>query len=425
MKKCALIAGLVLLALLVIAFTLLLLLTRDEAPPNDADLRLAKRIEIPADENAFTYLQLAIDKLSPVDEETWFRIPHFTAGGNDEENPPKWDAALVNDILTRNAATFAQVERGLACSRIQVPEIKVSSDSFAYLSPWREIVRLMALRSCALSEAGKDREALDETVKIIRFGQLIEQSGGRTLHYLVGNVIKQIGYRFFDIALAKAKLDPQALSDYVSALAPFAENKPALVNSLKMDYAFGSRAMDDVAAGRLGKYDPNLASNGNSLLGHLLVCPNQTRRLLAESYRTILLNADRKPADYQIPVLQRKVDEVQARSIKIGRNAGGIMLGGMLMPGLDMLLKTALYEKAANSLSRLLIAIKCCKLKTGALPASLDALVPGYIDKVPEDPFDGKPMRYDPAKKIIYSIGRDLQDNGGDKDADVAVKIEF
>ncbi len=44
---------------------------------------------------------------------------------------------------------------------------------------------------------------------------------------------------------------------------------------------------------------------------------------------------------------------------------------------------------------------------------SLDALVPEYLDRVPTDPCDGKPLRCIPEKRLIYSIGIDLKDDEG------------
>jgi hypothetical protein len=44
-----------------------------------------------------------------------------------------------------------------------------------------------------------------------------------------------------------------------------------------------------------------------------------------------------------------------------------------------------------------------------------DALVPEYFDHVPADDFDGKPFRYSRAKRIVYSVERDLVDDGGQK----------
>lgn len=45
------------------------------------------------------------------------------------------------------------------------------------------------------------------------------------------------------------------------------------------------------------------------------------------------------------------------------------------------------------------------------LPASLAQLVPRYLSALPVDFMDGKPLRYDREKRIVYSIGKDLIDN--------------
>ena len=51
----------------------------------------------------------------------------------------------------------------------------------------------------------------------------------------------------------------------------------------------------------------------------------------------------------------------------------------------------------------------------GALPETLDALVPAVLDRVPIDPFTGAPVKWktSPAGYTIYSIGSDFEDDGG------------
>jgi hypothetical protein len=41
-------------------------------------------------------------------------------------------------------------------------------------------------------------------------------------------------------------------------------------------------------------------------------------------------------------------------------------------------------------------------------------LVPEFFPQVPIDDFHGKPFRYLPDKKLIYSVGPDLKDFGGE-----------
>lgn len=52
----------------------------------------------------------------------------------------------------------------------------------------------------------------------------------------------------------------------------------------------------------------------------------------------------------------------------------------------------------------------------GRTPAGLSELVPTYLDAVPQDPFSGQPLRYrfDGGRFIIYGVGHDGKDDGGD-----------
>ena len=54
-------------------------------------------------------------------------------------------------------------------------------------------------------------------------------------------------------------------------------------------------------------------------------------------------------------------------------------------------------------------------MREGRLPAGLEELVPAYLSEVPRDPYDGKPFRYLPEKRLVYAVGQDLKDSGGSK----------
>jgi hypothetical protein len=81
--------------------------------------------------------------------------------------------------------------------------------------------------------------------------------------------------------------------------------------------------------------------------------------------------------------------------------------------------------------TELLVALKIYKMQNGKLPESLSELVPEFFPQVPIDDFDGKSFRYLPEKKIIYSVGPDLKDSGGEgarknsENYDLPFKIEF
>ena len=63
------------------------------------------------------------------------------------------------------------------------------------------------------------------------------------------------------------------------------------------------------------------------------------------------------------------------------------------------------------------IAIRRYQLIHLENPAALSSLVPDLLRSAPRDPMDGKPLRYHAREGdsyVLYSIGEDGEDNGGD-----------
>ncbi len=87
----------------------------------------------------------------------------------------------------------------------------------------------------------------------------------------------------------------------------------------------------------------------------------------------------------------------------------------MLAPSVTHIVQRDLRVDAQVDCARVALGIERYRLAKGALPKVLDDLVPQYIDKVPIDPFDGKPVRYKLTEPgyIVYSIGADGSDEGG------------
>jgi len=81
-------------------------------------------------------------------------------------------------------------------------------------------------------------------------------------------------------------------------------------------------------------------------------------------------------------------------------------------------------REAHVRLGHVLLAIERYRLVTDALPESIDVLVPDYLAGIPVDPFDGFPLRYvkTTCGYLIYSIGRDRDDDGGIEDEETAWK---
>jgi hypothetical protein len=64
----------------------------------------------------------------------------------------------------------------------------------------------------------------------------------------------------------------------------------------------------------------------------------------------------------------------------------------------------------------MIAAVERYRLLHGRPPESLAQLVPDLVANIPRDPFDGQPLRYraDPDRYLVYSVGEDRRDDGGD-----------
>lgn len=65
---------------------------------------------------------------------------------------------------------------------------------------------------------------------------------------------------------------------------------------------------------------------------------------------------------------------------------------------------------------RLQTALLLYKREHGAFPPDLASLIPAFLDEIPLDPYDGKPIRYDPVRQILWSVNENGIDHGGSRE---------
>jgi len=371
----------------------------DDGPPQDADLRYT-RPAVPFEENGFHELQFA-------EGEIW-----WPEGIEDREmgRSEGWDSAAAAEILRKNEEALARVDEALKKPRIQMPEVASMEARMPYLMGWRSIADLFGIRVSALLQEGKEGEALDEAMKVVRMGHLIATGDGVLIQHLVRLAIKSVGLEQVSKVLNRGKLGGVDLEPYLGRLAAYPAERAGLVTSLKLEYRLTSRTMEMLA--------------GNSAFGRLqgsnglriFLNPNRTKGLLADGYRTMIEAAGKIPEEARsLDSLKSPPDE---RLIFIfpRKNMVGIVISNLLLGTTVRAVEKLRSEELLVSKTMVLLACKIHAQKNGKLPASLADLVPRYLKEVPRDPYDGKPLRYSAERKIIWSVGEDLVDAGGSEE---------
>jgi hypothetical protein len=70
-------------------------------------------------------------------------------------------------------------------------------------------------------------------------------------------------------------------------------------------------------------------------------------------------------------------------------------------------LRRCLVE-SASSAAQAQVGLRAYEVEHGRLPDRLADLVPRYLDAVPLDGFDGAPLPYDRAERVLRTVGSDL-----------------
>lgn len=83
------------------------------------------------------------------------------------------------------------------------------------------------------------------------------------------------------------------------------------------------------------------------------------------------------------------------------------------------MLKRAFATQTLRELAITAIALKRYELREGKPAATLEQLVPDFLKELPRDFMDGNALKYrlTPAGPLLYSVGYDGKDDGGDSKA--------
>jgi len=105
---------------------------------------------------------------------------------------------------------------------------------------------------------------------------------------------------------------------------------------------------------------------------------------------------------------------------RLGRPLGAILhhrvVASLLLPALDKAIRRTAAAQTAADQAALACALERYRLAKGQFPENLEALVPQFISRLPNDLFTGEPYKYrrtDDAQFVLYSVGWNEKDDGG------------
>lgn len=414
MKKIKkIIIGIIILIVLVILFPFILnLFTSDIDPIDDSDLSL-QVITISDEENSY-YDLIKIEDVLYQPEERREEIIDMTEGR-------AWDEKLAEEIIFKNKEAFELFSLATKKSKYQNPNLAIPENinlytEFTAMSSWRIMSEYSSIRALYLSRQGKDKEAIEEALNSLYIGQKIQDSQVSLLEYLVAISIKERGLETVQKIIASADLDNIELKKYVSELKQFYENENGFIAVSKGEYNVGSLSIDALVNGDFDVFKYSTEEQNKDMAKKLnnnyYFRPNKTKALFASYARKKIKNANQFCNNIENVEIKR-LAPTSYLEMYISENLVGKVLNDIIANSSFAVIIKKCNEDSLVSSTQALIAIKAYQNDYGNLPDSLNQLVPGYLESVPLDYFNGNQLRYSKENKILYSVGRDGKDEGG------------
>ena len=433
--------GLLIVTPMVVLAILNVVFGKDEPPPDDRDLLLS-RVEISTTENAIyhflpyydsgskeiilSYWTEAQEKLKESKEIYW-------PADKTEKNYQiiignEWDEELVKEVMEKNREFFEDFDRFIQSPYFQDPVIRDPASFGIDMPPlalgqYRTFAKLSLLRSTYLFKQGKEKEAFDETIKVIKMGQMLQDAPlPSMIQYLVGIAIKGMGLENLRAMIKETDLSVDLLKIYTHELSRFYANKESLEKIFKGEYISLMNAktkfIDSIPKGKKFSEEEKillqefLPSGKGEFLARFsyFYKPNQTKRFFAEETRRQLEAVNKEWC--WTPEIGPLISYYGPKVI-FTENLIGKTLHDIVMVGFGAVLQRKCFEDFSVASTQLLMAIKAYQIENKKLPDSLEELSPEYILELPQDPFDKKIIRYSKQKKIIYSVGPNGKDEGG------------
>lgn len=384
----------------------LFVLARNRAPAEMSFPELqGVRHELAAERNGF-YVLLAATNQIHLDEFEGTNYPAFreqTLGTN-------WNAELARAVLATNQAALAAWDAAWQIPGFQVPKYKLE-DELPYLGSWKAFAWLSLFRARIFWDEGRNADGFTEWLKLLRAGAALSDADGVVIHYLVGASIQHLALNCIRWPEFAAMTNQTELKTAIAELEKiYRQNLIGWTNSIRGENQMQLQWLADLRNGKVRTEDlPSGIFAVSAVIP--LFSFSSSQRLFCDASATLI-------QDGAAPYTQRRITKFEKRpgigSMLMSGNFIGEMFFFMLFPSSDATLQRQKSLAVSIQSTRLILVLRAYQLAHGSLPETLDALVPEFLDKVPADDFDGQPLRYSREKKMVYSVGKNLADDGGD-----------
>ncbi len=436
-------------------------------PERDAELQELvdpilhwRRPTVAPDQNAWTDWQHAVNTYVPYDRAG---VSHEFHDVEFDLDTPWFDreqnVAMVSKWLDANAAAFDAIDRGLERPHLQMQaELGGVAPMLPDRSELRALTTLRLQRARLRAAQGNTTGAVDDLVRCLRVGLLLRR-GETLIDFLLGTMIESESHQV--IQQLSANLTPEQRKQIASVFSDEADPHTGLLNAYRAEFwrlmvweadklhrqiTAPAKAAKQPLIARIERETGAEAAQVAKAVGEAIDAffDRDTTIKLASVYHARYAQNARKPwtkrdltANEEIEALALKINDRykalaevckdqqpddspqvtkdRAKHIKqITQNLIGEHLVTICMPNFENTNQLNRRLIAARHATLITLATHTHETQHGKPPADLDTLVKTkLLPAPPADPFGDSPMKYDPQHRLVWSNGKDGDNDHG------------
>jgi hypothetical protein len=290
--------------------------------------------------------------------------------------------------------------KGTQASFCEMPSLDYTTNSTAFVSPLRQLARLLVAEGKLAEQTGETDKAISNYLAVVTLGRDCSR-GGPIIYSLVGDAIIGIGAQSTRAFMLQKVPSPEEARYVMDKLDQIQMESTPFADTLRYELADAKEIMDRDMFERL-KWGQKIASH------RAIFCTFDA------AYGELIQDADKPFWESRAKTITEEwVQSAKPRVLcAINRPVAHIMLG-MMLPAIQSPRIKAVRADLEFEATRVVCALKSYQLTHDAPPEQLADLVPTFLPSVNIDPFDGKPLRYRREGKewVIWSVGSDLKDD--------------
>ncbi len=289
----------------------------------------------------------------------------------------------------------------------------ISQATMPGLGKYVPIARLLDYHAAFQCWRGNHTDAIDDGMLMMRLGRRVS-TAPVLISGMVGIAIQSIAAKRFGGIVSRGTMSDAELRNLAGRLAKGVE-LPSWEHALRGERAFAFASVSDFERGGYDFYEPLMKAMGGAEgvierdAWPKEFRPDVTRKNLNAFYDFCEANAKR-------PIHEALLPANRIETFVKAHRDGWDKVTVLLIIGFDKAHVT--YARAQVTFDALCVrvALERFRLANKGYPKTLAELVPTYLDKLPLDPFSGKPYGYrveDDGNFLLWSVGDDLKDDGG------------